>query len=78
VVEREGATVATLGPGDFFGEGSILSPVTMRRNATVTAQTPMRVVAMFGADFAKLNTDNPSVGTAVEAAMRARDEVPPG
>jgi CRP-like cAMP-binding protein len=77
-VERDGATVATLGSGDFFGEGSILSPATMRRNATVTAQTPMRVVVMFGADFAKLTADNPSVGAAVEAAMRARGEVPPG
>ena len=76
-VERDGATVATLGAGDFFGEGSVLSPVTMRRNATVTAQTPMRVVALFGADFAKLNADNPSVGAAIEAAMLARGEVPP-
>jgi CRP-like cAMP-binding protein len=77
-VERDGAVVATLGPGEFFGEGSILSPVTMRRNATVTAQTEMRVIAMFGADFAKLCVDSPGVGGAVEAAMRARSEVPPG
>ncbi|HEY7105222.1 MAG TPA: cyclic nucleotide-binding domain-containing protein [Acidimicrobiia bacterium] len=75
-VERDGAIVATLGAGEFFGEGSILSPATMRRNATVTAQTPMRVFVMFGADFAKLCADSPAVGSAVEAAMRARSEVP--
>src|SRR5262249_1639186 len=44
--------VATLGPGDFFGEAAIFA--TRRRTATVTATSPVIALAMFGADFARL------------------------
>ena len=58
-VTRGGAVVATLGPGDCFGETAIIE--STRRNATVTAVTPMVVGAMFGADFAKLADDSPEL-----------------
>ncbi len=50
-VTRGGETLAELGPGHFFGETAILANV--RRNATVTASSPMVVEVMFGADFAR-------------------------
>jgi CRP-like cAMP-binding protein len=46
VVTLDGAEVARLEPGDFFGEMSILySP---HRVGTVTAESPVTVWAMFG------------------------------
>jgi len=62
--------VATLGPGDFFGEAAVLE--TTRRTATVTAATPMTVFAMFGADFAAFETNSPSVHAIVRRALDER------
>ena len=62
--------VATLGPGDFFGEAAILE--TTRRTATVTAASDVTVLEMFGADLAVLNAHSPSVHAAIERAMAER------
>jgi CRP-like cAMP-binding protein len=62
--------VATLGPGDFFGEAAILA--TTRRTATVTAMSPVTVLEMFGADLAVLNSQLPTVHAAIEQAMEER------
>jgi CRP-like cAMP-binding protein len=62
--------VAELGPGDFFGEAAVLR--TTRRTATVTAATPMTVFAMFGADFALLESRAPSVHALVAKALEER------
>ena len=62
--------VATLGPGDFFGEAAILA--TTRRTATVTATSPLTVLEMFGADFALLDAELPSVHAAIARAMEER------
>ena len=69
-VTREGETLAELGPGDFFGETAILKNV--RRTATVTASSPMTLVAMFGADFAKMKSEHPSICDRIETAMAER------
>ena len=62
--------VATLGPGDFFGEAAIIE--NKRRSATVTATAPMTVLAMFGADFALLEARSPSVHALVRQALTER------
>jgi CRP-like cAMP-binding protein len=69
-VAHDGEVVAELGPGDFFGEAAILENI--RRTATVTATSPMRLAVMFGADFAKLAADEPKVADRVHAAMAER------
>jgi CRP/FNR family transcriptional regulator, cyclic AMP receptor protein len=68
-VSRDGDVIAELGPGDFFGEASILA--TTRRTATVTADTPMQLLEIFGADFAKLTKDLPELGVTIKAALEA-------
>ena len=69
-VSHEGEVVATLGPGDYFGEMAILE--NKRRNSTVTSTTPMRLAVLFGADFAKLCKDHPEIAAQVEATMAER------
>jgi CRP/FNR family cyclic AMP-dependent transcriptional regulator len=69
-VERDGKTVAQLGPGDFFGELAILK--TRRRTATVTATSPMTLAVIFGADFAKLTAEIPALTARVDEAIAAR------
>jgi CRP-like cAMP-binding protein len=69
-VSHDGEVVATLGPGDFFGEAAVLA--TTRRTATVTATSPMTLLEMFGADFAVLEAHSPSVHATVRAALAER------
>ena len=63
-------TLATFGPGDFFGEGAIFR--ARRRTATVTTTEPTVLFAMFGADFAKLVGDIPLLHAQIEEALDAR------
>jgi CRP-like cAMP-binding protein len=69
-VTRDGEMLAEFGPGDFFGEAAIFR--ARRRTATVTATGPSVVLAMFGADFAKLASDIPALHATIEAALDAR------
>ena len=69
-VSHDGVVVATLGPGDFFGEAAILE--TTRRTADVIAATEMTLLEMFGADFAVLNAHSPAVKAVIDAAMAQR------
>jgi CRP-like cAMP-binding protein len=51
-VVNEGSVVATLGPGDVFGESGVLRKDL--RNATVRASTPMRLITLTGWDLRRL------------------------
>ena len=65
-----GETVATYGPGDFFGEMAILGGG--RRNATVTVTAPSRLLSMFGTEFRMLQEVQPAVAAQLEETMRQR------
>jgi CRP-like cAMP-binding protein len=69
-VSSNGSQLATLGPGDFFGEMAILGDG--RRSATVTTTTPVRLLVMFGSEFRRLQEDHPAVARQLEEAMAAR------
>ena len=69
-VSSNGAQLATLGPGDFFGEIAILGDG--RRSATVTTTTPVRLLVLFGSEFRRLQEDHPAVARQLEEAMAAR------
>lgn len=64
------APIATLGPGSFFGELSVLDGY--RRAATVTAATPMTVLVLSGQELEALLADVPRVGRKMLAAMGSR------
>ena len=65
-----GETVATYGPGEFFGEMAILGGG--RRNATVTVTAPSRLLSMFGTEFRMLQEVQPNVAAQLEETMRQR------
>ena len=58
-VRRAGRKIATLGPGDFFGELSVLAGVP--RTATVTADTEMVVEALNRQEFSSLLDESPAM-----------------
>ena len=58
-VSVSGATVALLGPGEYFGELAMLTE--QARGATVTAETPLRCLMMAFWDFRKFAKENPDV-----------------
>lgn len=58
-VSRGGHEIARLGPGDFFGELSLVAGIP--RTATVTADTEMVVNALNRREFAALLDESPAV-----------------
>jgi CRP/FNR family transcriptional regulator, cyclic AMP receptor protein len=69
-VTRGGKAVATLGPGDFFGEIGLLE--SERRTATVTAQSPMRLIVLTGGAFRMIERQMPSVAARIREAIEQR------
>jgi CRP-like cAMP-binding protein len=56
-VIQDGSTVATLGPGEFFGEMGVLERAP--RNATVVAKTPMTLLTLSSWDVKRLSSKSP-------------------
>ena len=69
-VTVNGAHVADLGPGDFFGEMALLEH--QRRSATVTATSDLRVVVMHERDFRAMEDELPEVARMIRATMEDR------
>lgn len=58
-VSVDGAELARLGPGDYFGELAMISE--QARGATVTTETQVRALVMAFWDFRKFAKANPDV-----------------
>jgi CRP/FNR family transcriptional regulator, cyclic AMP receptor protein len=56
-VSRDGRELRTLGPGDYFGEISMIDG--RPRSATVVAREPMRVLAIPHQDFEQVIDEDP-------------------
>jgi CRP/FNR family cyclic AMP-dependent transcriptional regulator len=69
-VLHEGAHLADLGPGDFFGEIALLEE--HRRTASVRTTTDARIVVMHERDFRAMEDEMPSVAERVRAALTER------
>ena len=72
IATSEGETLATLGPGDFFGEIAILGEG--RRTATVTSTAPVRLLVMFGTEFRRLEAAHPDIASRIKESMQTRLE----
>jgi CRP/FNR family cyclic AMP-dependent transcriptional regulator len=69
-VLRDGRLVATLGPGDFFGEVGLLGH-SWTRTATVVATSPMRLLVLARHEFRELIARFPAIAAPiVDAAAR--------
>jgi CRP-like cAMP-binding protein len=69
-VTRKGRRLATLNSGDFVGEIALLTE--MPRNATVTAETPVRLFVLTRREFHALLDQNPNVERKVLRALGRR------
>jgi CRP/FNR family transcriptional regulator, cyclic AMP receptor protein len=69
-VFREGEKVATLGPGDYFGEMGLLE--RDRRNATVVAKTPVRLITLTGWDLKRMEKSMPQALVKIRQTMEQR------
>jgi CRP-like cAMP-binding protein len=69
-VVRDGETVARLGPGEFFGELSVLD--RQPRNATVSAEVATSCLALASWDFDKVLLDQPALTLAILRGVAAR------
>lgn len=69
-VERHGRRVATLGPGDSFGELALLERAP--RNASIIAETDMELVVLGQREFAGLIDEVPGFARKLLAAMARR------
>jgi CRP-like cAMP-binding protein len=69
-VTREDEVIAELEAGDIVGEMGVMA--RGRRNATVTARSPMTLVVMNGRDLRHIDREMPQVRDRLEAAINER------
>ena len=69
-VLRGDEILAELGPGDFFGEMGLLGHD--KRNATVVAKTPMRLITLDQWDMRRLEKAVPSAAETIKRAAESR------
>ena len=60
--------IATLNPGDCFGERALLG--SGRRTASVTTTAPTTVYVMYGTEFRRLEQSHPEIVAQIKALMR--------
>jgi CRP/FNR family transcriptional regulator len=69
-IDRDGAQINTLGPGDFLGEIALLDGG--QRSATATAVTPVNLLILGQREFNTLLHDYPDIRTSVLTALARR------
>ena len=69
-VSANGAPVASLGPGDVFGEIAVLA--SGRRTASVVATSPMRLIALFKPAVWALDRKAPETAARLRALIAER------
>ena len=69
-VERDGAHVNDLGPGDFFGEIGVLEKEL--RTATVRATSPMRLIILSRWDLKRLERRDPTAFDTIRETLETR------
>lgn len=70
-VHRNFEFVASMGPGEFFGEMALVKGE--RRNARVTARTRCRLACMMGWEFKTMTEQFPTVAAHIDAAVAQRE-----
>ena len=63
VVRRNGRKIDSMGPGDFFGEMSLVNHIP--RNADVIASSDVRVLVMHAGEFANIFEQFPKVAVKI-------------
>jgi CRP-like cAMP-binding protein len=69
-VLRDFQHVATLGPGEFFGEMGLVDGE--RRNARIVAHSQCRVAWMMGWDFEAMTTESPEIAARIQSVIDER------
>ena len=69
-VEQGGETIASLGPGEVFGEMAFFGDG--RRNADVIAESAGRVLVMFGTRFREMQASMPEVAAMLQNLVGTR------
>lgn len=69
-VEVDGSEVASLGPGDVFGEAGLLR--NEMRNATVTATSDMRIITISDFDLRRIKGEHPEFVERLEQLAQQR------
>jgi len=69
-VVRDGQVIATLGPGEFFGELSVLD--RQPRNAMVAAEVPTTCLALASWDFEAVLLEEPRLTLAILRGVAER------
>jgi CRP-like cAMP-binding protein len=80
-VQRGGDHIASLGPGDVFGEfGVVPDPArhwTRRRGASVIATVRTDAIVIDGSDFRRLTEDIPALRNAIQDMVAQRERSNP-
>lgn len=71
-VSADGKRIATLGPGDYFGEIAVVDRT--ERTATVTATSELRVIAIDATSFRRLVRSDPSLAATLPDVIAERLE----
>jgi len=69
-IERDGATINTIGPGDFLGEVALLEE--SRRSATAVTEGPTKLLVITHRGFNSLLDSSSSIRAAIMQALAAR------